>query len=999
MKEHDIHPDHPHLKAYLKDFHLQADESKDNENDKLAFGRLIRYFSRQFGWHYIAPFPVFTKTDVFHANGAFLDNFNLVQGLWFDLSDAEDPDDQISQLISAGLPLRNTLFRIKSRLLLWRKGRRSMEVEFVEPGQGASLLKIFLKSSLKRYEELNDLSEILSTQGTVLVQTWIDAIHREYEENAKFHEGCNALKAMFQNYMLPQLHTALFEEEIVKYLLIRNLSDKIFKRSTYITASPVSREIERVFAKSSALRSLPGILIEAEPVIRQISAQLSGTDESLIFLEGILAKLFPLKSHKKAAGYYQNVQEKIFARFLADSVSFLLSAEFNQSLSDSGVHVLNPFAGKGFYLCELLQKLDPDRISDKYSDDLFGNEAQILPYFLSLVNIENQYLSLTGEYAPFKGMSIVDSLLLSGDRELVLYNDENSQRVDAQSKIDMTVLLGELPGLDTNHSGQKGSHYSGIEKRVQMTYGRASKASNKSVISDDYVKAIRWATDRLGTRQKGLIALVCKNNFVDDLAFDGMRKYLEKEFDAVYVIDVYKKENNNYFIGDKAVLILVKNDRIHRPGIFYHRGSWDNFLQTVLKKEVNLYKQFPWRSIKPDKQSTWLTEGLRKDFDALMPIGTKISKAGKGNAIFHIYGRGVSTSRDAWIYNFNREHLSANVQELIGIYNHHVHNWGQLPAKPTIEEYLGDATGQIPWSDGLKNYLLRQLPIRYRSASIREAHYRPFVKKYLYFDQHLVERWYQMPNMLPSTEAEKENRIICVSSPGSKTISSFMTNLIPDLNLFAGASPVQCFPLYSYDRDGFSRRENISDWALESFITHFKDFRISKYDIFHYIYAVLHHPQYIRKYAANLKKQLPRIPFVSPFDVLAKAGKDLARLHLFYEGQEEYPLKLTYSSTGHPDWIFDKMGLEENHRRIRINEELSVSKIPAKAYTYLLGNRPALEWVVDQYRVREGQVTKSTDDPNQSADPTFITRLIGQVVTVSLETIKIINDLPTLDSS
>jgi predicted helicase len=224
-----------------------------------------------------------------------------------------------------------------------------------------------------------------------------------------------------------------------------------------------------------------------------------------------------------------------------------------------------------------------------------------------------------------------------------------------------------------------------------------------------------------------------------------------------------------------------------------------------------------------------------------------------------------------------------------------------------------------------------------------------------------------------------------------------MTAMIPDLNLFAGASPIQCFPLYHYDRDGQNRRENISDWALQKFINKYKDQRITKFDIFHYIYAILHHPAYIRKYAANLKKQLPRIPFIRNFQEMAEAGKNLARLHIYYEGQEEYPLKKNVSFAENPNWQIEKMILSKDRRNIKINDSLTLSNIPAKAFEYIVGNRSALEWVIEQYRLRDVLKNDNVDDPNKAADPTYISRLICQVITVSLETIKIIQAMPLMD--
>ena len=482
------------------------------------------------------------------------------------------------------------------------------------------------------------------------------------------------------------------------------------------------------------------------------------------------------------------------------------------------------------------------------------------------------------------------------------------------------------------------------------------------------------------------------------MSFDGLRKHLVKDFDSIYILDICRTEGvstHHHHGGEKAVLLLIKNNQSTKKGIYFRRLTWDDFINKAYFSDTQLFfRHSHWREIEPDKHHTWLTEGLQKNFESLLPIGTKISKAGKENSIFRIYGRGVATARDAWMYNFSRENLTRNIQEMIRVYNKHVHTWGNLPSKPDINEYLGEENTRIPWSDSLKSYLKRQITLRFKTADIRDALYRPFVRKFLYFDQHLIDRWYQIPHMLPTPMSERENRIICVSSPGSKHISFFISNLIPDLNLFAGASPIQCFPFYIFDNDGRNKRENITDWALEKFSNHYKDSRITKFDIFHYVYAILHHPMYIRKYAANLRQQLPRIPFINEFHDIVQAGSNLARLHLFFDGQEEYPLKRNIEFKESPDWQIEKMSFTKDRRGIIINDDLSISNIPVKAFEYMIGNRSALEWIIEQYRIRNVATAGGEDDPNLPSDPAYIIRLIGQITTVSIESQKIINSMP-----
>jgi predicted helicase len=320
-----------------------------------------------------------------------------------------------------------------------------------------------------------------------------------------------------------------------------------------------------------------------------------------------------------------------------------------------------------------------------------------------------------------------------------------------------------------------------------------------------------------------------------------------------------------------------------------------------------------------------------------------------------------------------------------------------MPAKPEMDLFLSKSNNDIPWSESLKNYLRRQIKIRFRSTAIREAMYRPFVKKYVYFDQYLVERWYQLPHMLPTEKNERENRLICVSSPGSKQFSCLMTNRIPDLNLFAGASPVQCFPLYHYDKDGKNRSQNITNWALESFIDSYGDKGITKFDIFHYVYAVLNHPVYLKKYSANLRKELPRIPLIKAYRQMVNSGKNLARLHLYYYGQEEYPVKISTAFGSIPDWEIEKITIAKDRNSVILNKNLTLSNIPPEVFDYHIGNRSVLDWINDQYRIRKPRNVPQGDNPNNTDDPSGIVRLIGQLITISLGSLKIISELPAWD--
>lgn len=295
----------------------------------------------------------------------------------------------------------------------------------------------------------------------------------------------------------------------------------------------------------------------------------------------------------------------------------------------------------------------------------------------------------------------------------------------------------------------------------------------------------------------------------------------------------------------------------------------------------------------------------------------------------------------------------------------------------------------------MKLDLQRKREAQFQSSKVRSALYRPFQNVWVYFDRLWNEEVYSLPTIFPDQSSETQNRLLVLSDIGARApYTSFLTNVIPDLHL-CSSDAFQCFPFYTYNEDGSNRKENITDWALEEFRIQYKDKKITKWDIFHYTYAVLHDPEYRERYAANLKRELPRIPYAPDFHGYAKTGKRLAEIHVEYEKQKPYKLAEKENKGGFT-WRVEKMRLSKDKTALTYNEHLTLSGIPPEVYEYRLGNRSALEWVVDQYQVSTDKRSGIVNDPNREDDPEYIYRLIGRVITVSLETVEIVKQLPGL---
>ncbi|MBD1211284.1 MAG: helicase [Dolichospermum circinale Clear-D4] len=404
-----------------------------------------------------------------------------------------------------------------------------------------------------------------------------------------------------------------------------------------------------------------------------------------------------------------------------------------------------------------------------------------------------------------------------------------------------------------------------------------------------------------------------------------------------------------------------------------------------------------WQEITPDKNNNWLTEDCQIDYDDFLPIGNKETKSKflNSSAIFYIYSLGINSNRDNWVYNYDLDDLSKNINIFIETYNEQVIKWSQnKQSHKNIDLFILYDDEKIKWSSKLKALLNAGISTKFDPEKIRKSLYRPFTKQYLYFEKVLIHRLGQFPTIFPTAETEIENQVISVSGIGSnKPFHCMASVVIPCLDFL---EKTQCFPFYTYNEDGTNRQENITDWALKQYQNHYQDTTITKWDIFYYIYAVLHHPHYRERYAANLKRELPRIPFAPQFHPFVIAGKRLAEIHINYEKQPEYHLKHLENKDLPIDWRVEKMRLSKDKTQIKYNDFLTLTGIPPAVFLYRLGNRSALDWIIDQYQVTTDKRSEITNDPNRLDDEQYIVRLIKQIITVSLETVEIVNNLPDL---
>ena len=985
-----------------------------------AFANLLRAAAQPFGWTLSEQYARTARSGhAIRIDGALLDNFRLARGYWEAKDAADDLDAEISRKLAAGYPQDNILFQSPARMVVIHQGQRVWDAPANEPDALVAGLRAFFSYQPPAFERWQQAVEEFKAVVPELAAALLELIEGERRGNQGFIDAFGRFSELCRAAINPNISDQAVEEMLIQHLLTERIFRRVFDNPDFVSRNVIAREIEEVaraltsqrFSRRDFFRPLDRFYAAIETT----AATINDFSEKQGFLNTVYEQFFQGFSVEVADTHGIVYTPQAIVDFMVRSVEALLQREFGRSLADSGVHLLDPFVGTGNFILRVMRHLEEigrlGSLPHKYERELHCNEVMLLPYYIAAMNIEHEYYELTGQYAPFAGICLVDTFELAEDIQMSLFAPENTARVQAQQGQEITVIIGNPPynvGQVNENDNNKNRKYATMDKRVRDTYSRDSKATNKNALADPYVKAVRWAADRIG--DEGIVAFVSNNGFLEGVAFDGMRKHLSNDFDALYILDLggnvrknpkLSGTTHNVFgiqVGVSINFFVKRRVKGDSPAeIFYARveEDWRKEEKYRYLDEREQCDSVEWLSVTPDKRNTWLTEGLHAEFDTFLPLGSREAKAAKGevvDVIFHGFSSGVKTNRDAWVYNFNRNVLTENMMQMIETYNEQVFKWGRLGNKGVnVDEFVVYDDKGISWSRDLKAKLKRGRLAEFAVDKVRTSLYRPFTSSSLFFDRVMNDVVYVFPSIFPTPETETENRVIWLKVGGDWSMFALMANELAD-QLPQGGS--QCFPFYTYDEDGSNRRENITDWALARFRAHYQDDTISKWDIFHYVYGLLHHPGYRERYQANLKRELPRLPFAPDFRAFAAAGARLAEIHVGYEEMSPYALE-EIETPGQPlDCRVEKMRLSKDRMQIRYNGFLTLGGVPAEVFDYRLGNRSALEWVIDQYRVKTDKRSGIVNDPNRVDDPRYIVDLIGRVVAVSLETVKIVAGLP-----
>lgn len=796
-------------------------------------------------------------------------------------------------------------------------------------------------------------------------------------------------------------------EMLSQHLITKPIFEALFEEYSFVNQNPVSQAMESIvieLEKAGFAKEQENL----EPLYESVRMRAEGiekAEDKQKIIVTLYDKFFKtaFKATTERLGVVFTPIEVV--DFIVKSVDDVLKKHFGKSLASKDVHILDPFTGTGTFIVRTLtylkERMDAGEITladiiRKFTQELHANEIVLLSYYIAAINIEATFDEINGDeegYVPFEGIVLTDTFE-STETEATLDDDyfgTNDERLKRQQEVPITAIIGNPPyskGQSNENDNNKNIDYPKLFKSISETYVKNSKTTSVLGMYDSYVLSIRWASNRLN--RKGVISFVSNGSYIDSQSADGLRKSLFEEFNHLYIFNLRgdqrtigeqsRKEGGKIFgSGSRtpiAISILVKDGSDNHEVHYHDIGDYlsrDDKLKILRDKESVL--NIDWQSITPDKNNDWINQ-RDENYSSYRPL------ADEPNSIFGMKDIGIVTNRDAWVSNFSKSDVAKNVSRMIANYNLEVDRLKDINENINIKNlssFVNNDASKISWAASLKMAAIRHEKLYFDSSNILISMYRPFTKKYLYRARIINERPRKSFSTFPKPDSE--NLLINVSGAGTKNnFSLLMTDKLMDMN---SIYPSRNLPHYIYEQgEGFTEKlDNISDD-----------------EYFYYIYGILHSKDYREKYDNDLKKALPRIPEVKNKGKYVEIGRQLSDLHLSYENQPIW--KGVDVQISEPNYRVKKMKHPKKGvlDTIIYNESITIKNIPEKAYEYVVNGRPAIEWIIDQYQVKTDKKSRITDDPNEfSDDPKYILNLLLSIITVSMRTLELIDELPEFE--
>ena len=983
-----------------------------------AFKDLLKSWGRQHDLVFIAEHEHITPAkDRCYVDGALLHEIRVPFGYWEAKDTNDDLDVEIEKKKRKGYPQDNIIFEDSRNAVLIQNRQEVMRCEMMDAPRFEKLVNLFFGYERKEIAEFRKAVDQFKVDLPAVLAALRTMIEDAHARNAAYQVAEAKFLKHSQETINPTLGTADVREMLIQHILTEEIFAKVFDDSDFHTHNNIAKELyglEGTFFTGSLKRQTLRALDPYYMAIRASAVQITSHAEKQTFLKVIYENFYKVYNAKAADRLGVVYTPNEIVRFMIQGADWLCRKHFDRGLIDKNVEILDPATGTGTFISELIEYFrgDKKKLAHKYREELHADEVAILPYYVANLNIESTYAAIAGNYEEFQNLCFVDTLdnvaplghRAGHQHELFAsFSEENVKRVKRQNARKISVIIGNPPynaNQQNENDNNKNREYPKIDELIKATYIKASTAQ-KTKVYDMYARFFRWASDRLDVNGNGVIAFVTNRSFINSRGFDGFRKVLAQEFNEVLIVDLggdvrlnpkLSGTRHNVFgiqIG-VAISFLVRKAGVRGCSIGYYRRpeyeTQDDKLSFLASSRLEALE---FELLKLDKRNS-LINTAENDFDDLIAIADRQTMAtksrGQDRAIFKTFGLGISTNRDSWLYDFSKVNLEAKVKTLIRLYSDVPRSASEFP-------------NTIKWSRNLKRRLRSGNREGFSPQQMVRAMYRPYSVLWLYQSPLFVDEMGRADQMFG---IGRKNDVICFTDPtAQKPWLTCAVDAVPDLHFVGAAAGAVCVPRYRLIEGG--ALDNITDWAVNRFHERYgkakasKGRPLTKDAIFRYVYAVLHDPIYRDKYALNLKREFPRIPFYPDFWRWADWGEALLKLHIGFDEVAPYALK----RVDVPDAKARKAGAaskpilkaNKDTGTIVLDTETTLSGVPPVAWTYMLGNRCAIDWVLDQHKEKTPKDPTIRDKFNAYRFADYneqVIDLLMRVTTVSVETMSIV---------
>ncbi len=944
-------------------------------------------------------------------DGTIRDINQIDWGHWENKDENDNLENEIEEKFKIGYPKFNIIFENTIDIILYQNGKKVMFGKMKDANFLDEILTQFVNFVIPEVHEFQNAIENFKNDIPEIVLILRDMISLQAKKNVEFQAARNKFLKICKENINPEITIIEIREMLIQHILTHEIFATIFNEADFHRENNIAKELQKVvdtFFIKEIRRNTLSRIDSYYKVIKRKASNINNNYEKQKFLKIIYENFYRAYNPKSADKLGIIYTPNEIVKFMVESTDILLDQHFEKNIHDKNVEILDPATGTGTFISEIIDYIPSHYFEYKYKNEIHCNEISILPYYIANLNIEFSYQEKMGNFVNYENISWMDTLdnidFFYENKQLDFF-EENLLRIKNQNKKKISVIIGNPPynaNQQNENDNNQNKRYKRIDERIKETYVKKSTAQ-KTKVYDMYSRFYRWASDRI--HDDGIIAFVTNRSFIDKKTFDGFRKSLKEEFNYIYIVDLHgdiranpKMSKSNVFniLTGVAILFLIKKKNTNKNVIKYFSLKLKNKYEKFEFLNSNKILNIPFERIVPDKNGNWINI-IENDFEKHIPICNKKTKLSKNkndeNAIFKLYSNGVVTARDEWVYDFDKKNLKKKIKFFIKEYKSEINRWHKSDKKEKFDNFL-HKRNLIKWSSTLKIYLKSKKRTKFDKNLIIKSLYRPFIKKYFYAEKLFSDRLTKNHYNFFGENLISENKIIAFSGPTSlQNFNIFSVNCLVDLGFF---TPTQNLPFYIYDENG-KKTENITNFALEKFKNFYKKNAINKEKIFSYVYGVLHNPAYRKKYEINLKRDFPRIPFYNNFEKWVKFGEELMNLHLNFENAKPYNLEIENKNLQNFPNV--KLCFNKNKDEIFIDENTRLKNIPKIALEYKLGNRSALEWILDQYKEkkpRDKTIFEKFNNYKFSDYKTEVIDLLKRVCTISVETMKIVNQMKNL---